>query len=114
MTLHFSGLMAVPAEPAVQVAPVGIGVFINFRLVTQGKSTDNQFHFQYWDCSVFLRENDQAIKWQEDYLTPGNVLYIEYGEITSTLSPDGRFTRVKLKLDNFKTKKLDTPLWQKE
>lgn len=115
MSFHISGLLAIPSEP--QVTPhkldSGSGFFINFRGTTQGKTVDGKPDYQYWFCTVFV--SSQFIeKWMEEYLIPGNVLYIESGEVVSTPTPDGKYHNTKIKLDQYKTKLLAVPMWAKQ
>ena len=115
MSFHISGLLAIPSEPGVTTHELAnkAGFFINFKGTTQGKTVDNKPDYQYWYCTVFV-SNQSVEKWMEEYLIPGNVLYIESGEVLSQPTADGKYHNTKIKLDQYKTKLLAVPMWIKE
>lgn len=111
--LNVTGLIAIPSDPQVTYVDAKGGTFINFKGTTQGKTIDGKAEYQYWNCSVWVNP-EQMKKWQEDYLLPGTVLYIEHGQAISMPSSDGKFTFTKIKLEHFKTRKLSVPYWFEE
>lgn len=115
MSFHIAGLLAIPGEPQVQTVKLesGSGFFINFRGTTQGRTVEGKPNYQYWSCTVFVSA-DQVEKWIEEYLLPGNVLYIESAEAISFPTQDGKYHNTKIKLDQYKTKKLAVPMWAQE
>jgi hypothetical protein len=110
--LNVTGIIALPSEPKVSVVKPenNSGFFINFTAVSQGKTED----YHYWECSVWLPNQETVTKWQEDYLVSGNVLYIESATLLSTPVLDGKYHHTKIKLDHYKTKKLVKALWAQE
>lgn len=111
--LSISGLIAIPSDPQVQTIQSHQGYFINFRATSQGRAGQDGPSYHYWNCSVWVTE-EQKNKWLEEYIKPGNVLYIEYGQVHSTPTQDGKYQFVKVKLEHNKTRKLSVPLWYKE
>lgn len=110
--LHINGLMAIPADPKISIVKPesSSGFFINFQGVSQGKSVDNKPDYHYWTCMVWVPEQEVE-KWENDYLQPGNVLYIEHATALSLPILDGKYHNTKIKLDHNKTKKLTRALW---
>lgn len=110
--LNVTGIIAIPSEPKVNVVkPENTsGFFINFTAVSQGK----QDEWHYWECSVWIPNQETLDKWQNDYLISGNVLYIESATLLSLSVSDGKYHHTKIKLDHFKTKKLVVALWAQE
>jgi hypothetical protein len=111
--LLVTGLLAIPTEPMVAISEANAGFFLNFKGTTQAKSQDNKPVYHSWNCSVWVPA-EQLDKWQNDYLQPGNVLYIEHGSAQSLPSQDGKYNFTKIRLEHTKTKKLAVPLWYEE
>lgn len=110
---NISGLLAIPKEPQVSRVESSQGFFLNFKGTTQGKSAEGQPQYHSWNCSVWLPQ-DQVKKWENDYLQPGNVLYLEHATAQSFPSSDGKYSFTKIRLEHTKTKKLSVPLWYTE
>lgn len=112
--LNISGLMVIPKEPAIVCtsAPSG-GFFISFKGVTETVSSNKESKFNYWNCSVYVPDDTEQDKWIQNYLEPGNVLYIEHAAAISLSSPDGKYYNTKIQLDRFRVKKLEIPFWVK-
>ncbi len=112
MTLQINGLLAIPAEPNLKInkPESSSGYFLSFTGVTQGKlSRQGEVVSHYWNCSMWIPEEELS-KW-EDFMVPGNIVYVEAATAISESSKDGRFHNTKLKLDHHKTKRLKKPLW---
>lgn len=112
MSLNINGLLAIPKDPKVNVVKPdsSTGFFINFQGATQGRTVDGKAEYHYWTCMVWVPEQELS-KWEDDYLQPGNVLYIEYATAISLPVMDGKYHNTKIKLDHSKTKKLSKPMW---
>jgi hypothetical protein len=107
-----SGLLAIPKDPQVSVATTDTGVYLNFKGVTQGRSTGENANYQYWDCAIWVPENKKD-EWKEK-LKPGNVFYVEHASATSYPVADGKYNNTKIRLNHDKLKLLKKPAWIKD
>src|SRR5688500_13409500 len=105
-----TGLLAIPSDPQKQIVESNGGYFVNFKGTTQGRTVEGKPEYHYWNCSVWVNK-EQLEKWENDYLSPGNVLYIETAHAQSFATQDGKHHFTKIKLEHYKTKKLSVPLW---
>lgn len=110
-----SGILAIPSDPQLNIVKPesSSGFFFNFKAVTQGKVVNDTPDFHRWDVMVWVPEVEKD-KWENDYIKPGSILFIEYGQALSIASQDGKYHHTKIKLEHSKVKKLIKPLWIKE
>jgi len=111
--LAVHGIIAIPRDSALQISNSNNrGYFMNFKVVSQGRSTGDSAVWQYWDASMWVPE-DKIEHWKTQ-VRPGNIFLIEHSTVTTYPVQEGKYHNTKLKLEHSKIKKLDKPMWTKD
>jgi hypothetical protein len=110
--LQCSGIVAIPEDHMLKIAPYGKGSYFDFNVVAQEKTNEGEVVFHRYHANMWVKEEDVE-RWRGD-IEHGNVFQIKTANWSSKIADDKQYPFTILKLSPYNFIRLKSALWYTE